>query len=112
MAKKLDVYALRDDLMKVAEKEAKKRPDISKEELKKELREYLTQSEIVEKALVGDAEKIVEKVVSAVTELAVKMLELYLREKESRDAAKEKVEASNGKPAKAPAKKAAAKKKK
>lgn len=105
MAEKLDVYKLRDDLIKVAEKEAKKRPDISKEELKKELSDYITKSQIGERALIGDAEKIVERLIGAVTELVVKVLELYYREKEMHSEA-----APAKKSAKKPAKKAAKKK--
>jgi hypothetical protein len=107
MTEKLDVYELRDRLMKVAEKEAKKRPDISKEELKKKLSQHIVDSKIGERALQGDLKKHVELVIGAVTELAVKVLELYFREKESLGI---KAPAPKKAPAKKPARKAAKKK--
>ena len=81
---KLDVYDLREDLMKLAEKEAKKKPDISKEELKKKLTDYVTKSKVAEAALTPGTKHIVEMIIGICAEFAVKTLELYLREKNER----------------------------
>lgn len=108
--KRLDVYEIRKALMDVAEKEAHKRPDISKEELKKRLTDHLRNSEIIEHALTPQMEKLVERIIGIAAEVAVKMVEIYLREKNHYDEVKEKVKAEGPKAAKAEAKKAPAKK--
>ena len=109
--KRIDVYEIRKALLEVAEKEAHKRPDISKEELKKKLKAHLTKSEIIEHALTPAMEKIVERIIGIVAEVAVKMVEIYLREKNHFEEEREKAKAAAPKAAKAPAKKSAAKKK-
>ncbi|MFH1537983.1 MAG: hypothetical protein ABIH66_03430, partial [bacterium] len=81
MAEKLNVYELRDELWQVAEKEAKKRPNISKEELKRELTEHILDSDILKRILPEGTANAIEKVIGAVTEITIKTLEIYLREK-------------------------------
>lgn len=110
-AKRLDVYELKDQLLKVAEKEARKKPDISKEELKKKLSDYITKTEIAGQHLTPGMVKIVEHVTGVVAEVGVKMVEIFLREKHEFEKDKAaKAEKKAEKPAAAPKKKAAAKK--
>jgi hypothetical protein len=114
---RLDVYELREDLLSVAENEAKKKPDISKQELKKKLSEYVTGSRLAEAALSPGTRRIVERIIGIVAELTIKTVEIYLREKKVSDksaAKKDKAEAKKQPAAKkepAPKKKAVARKK-
>lgn len=119
MAEKLNVYELRDELWQVAEKEAKKRPNISKEELKRELTEHILDSDILKRILPEGTANAIEKVIGAVTEITIKTLEIYLREKgtgKKRGRPKkkkaEKAEKAGKKKAKKAKKKATRKKKK
>lgn len=102
---RVDVYKLREDLMRLAESEAKKKPRISKEELKKKLSDYVTKSPIGEAALPPAMKKIVETIIGVSAEFAIKTLEVYLREKKEW----EKGQAPKGKPAARPEAKKTAK---
>ena len=78
---RLDVYSLREDLMHVAEIEAKKKPDISMRELKKKLSDHVTGSTVVDAALTPGMKRLVERVIGICAEFAVKTVAIYLREK-------------------------------
>ena len=102
---RVDVYKLREDLMKLAENEAKKKPSISKEELKKKLSDYVTKSPVGEAALSPGMKNLVETVIGICAEFAIKSVEIYLREKKEW----EKTQEAKGKPAASPAAKKPAK---
>lgn len=108
---RVDVYELREDLLSVAEKEAKKKPDISKQELKKKLSEYVTGSRIAEAALSPGTRRIVEKIIGIVAELTIKTVEIYLREKKESDKSAAKKEKAEARQQPAAEKRPAAKKK-
>jgi hypothetical protein len=105
--KKLDIFELRKELMAVAEKEARRKPDISKQDLKKKLGEHVTKLKIVDSTLSPELKSVVEKLIGICAEVAVKTLEVYLRAKKEFEKDGPKAKAG-----KAPAKKPVAKKKK
>jgi hypothetical protein len=93
-AKRIDLYALREELIKVAEKEAKRRPDISKQELKQKLGDYVTKSRLAGEIMPPGIKKAVENVIGICAEFAVKSLEVYLRLKTDLEKEAEKAKAA------------------
>lgn len=94
---KLDLAGLQKELLQIAEKEAKKKPNIRKNQLKKKIREQVLPSEGVAKILPDGMTKTIDAAIDAVVEMAITMARLRMeppagrgRPKKGKKAAKKK----------------------
>ena len=76
MANNMNLAELQKELLKIAEKEAKRKPDIRKNQLKKRIREQVLPSETAEKILPARIVKTIDAAIDAVVEMAVTMARL------------------------------------
>lgn len=101
MANNMNLAELQKELLKIAEKEAKRKPDIRKNQLKKTIREQVLPSETAEKILPARIVKTIDAAIDAVVEMAVTMARLGIdvpAGKDSPKKAKKGAKKKRGKP--------------
>lgn len=80
MSNTIDLAELQKDLLKIAEEEARKKPDIRKDQLKKRIREQILPSETIVKILPSQVISTIEAAIDAVVEMAVTMARLRIHQ--------------------------------
>lgn len=76
MSETVNLSELQKELLKIAEKEARKAPNIRKNKLKKNIREQVFPSDTIRKILPASAARTIDRAIDAVTEMAITMARL------------------------------------